>query len=129
MIAYVGRLPEGVYARVDGEFVPVIQRGDVLDGLTAQNFFLSDNGVSEDQIALRINFGLTTNNITNKKVYLISVVRLGDVNLDGLVNFSDISPFIGLLATRRFQLEADIDENGRVDFLDISPFIGVLSGQ
>lgn len=129
MIAYVGRLPEGVYARVDGEFVPVIQRGDVLDGLTAQNFFLSDNGVSEDQIALRINFGLTPNNITNKKVYLISVVRLGDVNLDGLVNVSDISPFIGLLATGRFQLEADIDENGRVDFLDISPFIGVLSGQ
>ena len=54
-------------------------------------------------------------------------VLLGDVNLDGIVNFLDISPFISRLSSGEFQLEADVDENGRVDFLDISPFIGILS--
>ena len=58
-----------------------------------------------------------------------STVRLGDVSLDGTVNFLDISPFIAALSTGEFQAEADIDQNGMVNFLDISPFIGLLSGQ
>ena len=53
---------------------------------------------------------------------------LGDVNLDGTVDFLDISPFIVLLSTGMLQAEADIDGNGAVDFLDISPFIVILSG-
>ena len=54
-------------------------------------------------------------------------VLLGDVSLDGTVDFLDISPFITVLSTGEFQVEADIDESGVVDFLDISPFIGILS--
>jgi hypothetical protein len=54
---------------------------------------------------------------------------LGDVNLDGVVSFLDIAPFIGLLTSNSFQLEADIDGNGVVSFLDIAPFIGLLSAQ
>jgi len=53
---------------------------------------------------------------------------LGDVNLDEVVDFLDISPFITLLSTGEFQTEADIDGSGSVDFLDISPFITILSG-
>ena len=53
---------------------------------------------------------------------------LGDVNLDGVVDFLDISLFITVLATGGFQEEADIDGNGAVDFLDISGFILILSG-
>ena len=53
---------------------------------------------------------------------------LGDVNLDGVVNFLDISPFINVLSAQAFQAEADIDGNGEVDFFDISPFIALLSG-
>ena len=52
---------------------------------------------------------------------------LGDVNRDGLVDFSDISPFIVLLSSGNFQLEADITKNSIVDFFDISPFINLLS--
>lgn len=52
---------------------------------------------------------------------------LGDVNMDGVVDFLDISPFITILATNGFQLEADIDLNGTVDFLDIGPFVLFLS--
>jgi len=54
---------------------------------------------------------------------------LGDVNMDGAVDFLDISPFIALLSTQQFQLEADINEDGAVNFLDISPFIALLSSQ
>ena len=52
---------------------------------------------------------------------------LGDVNLDGNVNFLDISPFIALLANGGFQTEADINGDGMVSFLDIAPFIAILS--
>ena len=52
---------------------------------------------------------------------------LGDVNVDGKVDYLDIAPFIGLLAAGTFQAEADVNESGEVNFLDISPFIGILS--
>ena len=52
---------------------------------------------------------------------------IGDVNLDGMINFLDISPFIGVLSMPEFQAEADINEDGEVNFSDISPFIILLS--
>ena len=54
-------------------------------------------------------------------------VLLGDVNLDGTVNFLDISSFIALLTTGDFQMEGDVNKDGSVNFLDISPFILILS--
>jgi hypothetical protein len=51
----------------------------------------------------------------------------GDINQSGAVDFLDISPFIGLLSSGGFQVEADLNEDNAVDFLDISPFIAVLS--
>ena len=54
---------------------------------------------------------------------------LGDVNLDGVADFPDISPFIAVLSAGAFQDEADIDRNGVVDFSDIAPFIRILGGQ
>ena len=54
--------------------------------------------------------------------------QLGDVNLDSMVNFLDISAFIAVLSGDLFQAEADCDENGMVDFDDIAPFIAILSG-
>ncbi len=56
-------------------------------------------------------------------------VLLGDVNLDGVVDFLDISPFIASLTSDQYQAEADVNEDGFVNFLDIAPFIGVLSTQ
>ncbi len=60
--------------------------------------------------------------------FVVESCMLGDINLDGVVNFLDISPFIGLLTSNSWQCEADINEDGVVSFLDISPFIGLLSG-
>lgn len=53
---------------------------------------------------------------------------LGDVDLNGQVNFLDISPFIKVLANGEFQAEADSDLSGAVNFLDINPFIQILAG-
>lgn len=53
---------------------------------------------------------------------------LGDVNLDGIINLLDISPFVELLANNNYLFAADVNEDGTVDFLDIAPFIGLLSG-
>ena len=63
---------------------------------------------------------------TDQTVVGMPVLK-GDVNLDGSVTFLDISPFIQILSSNGFQLEADCDCDGDVDFLDISPFIDILA--
>ena len=51
-------------------------------------------------------------------------VLKGDVNMDGMINFLDISPFILALASPEgAPAEADCNCDGMVNFLDISPFI------
>ena len=55
-------------------------------------------------------------------------VLKGDVNMDGVVDFFDIQPFIDVLSGGGSQAEADVDCNGVVDFFDIQPFINVLAG-
>ena len=51
---------------------------------------------------------------------------LGDVSLDGVVDFFDIQPFIDVLLGDAYLTEADIDQNAVVDFFDIQPFIDIL---
>jgi hypothetical protein len=58
-----------------------------------------------------------------------SAFLLGDVDLNGTVDFLDIAPFIAILSSGSFQAEADCDLSGVVDFLDIAPFISILMGQ
>ena len=74
------------------------------------------------------NVGFLSDFITSTIGGSVSIV-LGDVNVDGGVNFLDISPFIAALLTGTFQAEADVDQNGSVNFLDIAPFVLVLRGQ
>ena len=54
---------------------------------------------------------------------------LGDVNGDGVVDFSDIPSFISVLQSGDFLDEADINGDGRVDFADIPFFIDLLIAQ
>ena len=53
----------------------------------------------------------------------------GDVNLDGVVDFSDIPAFITVLSVGGFQAEADTNQDGTVDFSDIPAFIDILISQ
>lgn len=55
-------------------------------------------------------------------------VLLGDINQDEAINFVDIGPFINILGSSGFSLEADINQDGVVNFLDIGPFVAILSG-
>lgn len=82
-----------------------------------------DNVIAPEGINLQVNY---SNSVVSLSV--IDDVLLGDVNMDGTVNFLDISSFISLLSSGMFKDEADIDRNGVVNFLDISPFISILSG-
>ena len=54
---------------------------------------------------------------------------LGDVNGDGVVDFSDIPSFIAVLQEGNFLDAADINGDGVVDFSDISFFIDLLINQ
>ena len=55
-------------------------------------------------------------------------VLLGDINMDGTIDFLDIAPFVALLTVGDFKAEADLNQSGNVDFLDISPFVALFSG-
>ncbi len=100
-------------------------------------FFNGDqvDGVPNDtivEVSFQSPFG--SGNAVDFSLQRISVINsgpvlLGDVNLDGEVNFFDIAPFIQLLSSAGFQAEADIDQNNAINFFDIAPFIGLLSGQ
>ena len=52
---------------------------------------------------------------------------LGDANQDGVVNFLDISPFITLLSSEDYLVEADTNQDGFLNFLDINPLINILA--
>jgi len=90
-----------------------------------RNTFFNLNGAGTDinrfdnsQLALNI-FEFATS----------GAVLLGDVDMNGVVDFADIVPFIAILQAGTFQAEADINEDGVVDFADIPLFIVILQGQ
>ena len=59
----------------------------------------------------------------------MSAVILGDVDMNGVVDFLDIPAFIAVLQAGAFKAEADIDQDEVVNFLDIPAFIAILVAQ
>ena len=80
--------------------------------------------ISNDTLSIE----LEPSSITMLEIDSLADVILGDVNIDGVVDFSDIGPFIRLLSTGSFLLEADINGDGMIDFSDIGGFISLLAG-
>ena len=104
-------LPPGPDGRINNFFLGVSSTEPI-----GRITFLENDG--SDDIAIR-DFRFAT---------AIAIPELlGDVNLDGAVDFLDIAPFISILSGADYQAEADINEDGDVNFLDISPFIALLS--
>ena len=90
-----------------------------------RNTFFNLNGAGSDinrfdNAQLALNFFEFTS---------LETTLLGDVNLDGGVDFFDIAPFIALLSSNAFQAEADINLDLSVDFFDIAPFVTILAGE
>ena len=109
---------------------PDQSRGSALGSIPFVNFTFVADGVT-DQISFDISNGTGTGNAVIK-AFSLSVpsnsdeILLGDVNLDGRVDFSDIPAFVTVLLAGEFQVEADCDENGIFDFMDISAFVDIL---
>ena len=105
------------------------------------NLSYTSNGLSSTELVSQFISGPTfdlsglrfdTNDLLNIRFELddFSVVDglPGDVNLDGIVNFFDITAFVGVLTSSGYQRAADVNCDQVVDFLDIPPFINVLQG-
>ena len=53
---------------------------------------------------------------------------VGDVNSDGVLDLLDILPFVELILSDQYQLEADINLDQEVDLTDVNPFVELLIG-
>ncbi|MDB2686104.1 glycosyl hydrolase [Mariniblastus sp.] len=99
--------------------------GDTFDIITAASI----NGTfSEVVMPANTNLAVNYSNTVVQIEVLGGEGLLGDVNRDNVVDFSDIAPFIRLLASGQYQEEADVDRDGDVSFSDIAPFIVLLQG-
>ena len=125
-----------------GSEVNILGEQFFIDGLEldtlelGQAFTIFDRDVTLSGILAdgqQFSFELNSNSLIGQDFFdpnatvTVTLTKPGDVNRDGFVNFSDISPFIDLLSSQEFQFEADLDRNGVVDFFDISPFIELLA--
>ena len=101
-----------------------IRDGDLTGGLGDRlALWLTGDSANGTQAFFYIdNFEVLTNSDVSGPVVL------GDVDLNGTVNFADIAGFIGVLSAGNYQAEADCDLNGMVNFTDIAPFIAILAG-
>ena len=150
-IAFTANLRTGTGTAVDasnttalftsaaGQLRQVVRAGDLItvtlpggagtqDRIVA-NIDFSNSGLNDAGIlAFRLIFTDGSQGIFTTDANSGSVL-LADVNLDGVVNFLDIAPFIMRLASGVFLAEADINQDGIINFLDIAPFIQVLTNQ
>ena len=103
------------------------------------NAALPEGGAPTFDDFLNGGVGLNSSTQAPSMQYIVSEVTLeatmermtlkGDVNMDGIVNFLDISPFIiALSSPEGAPDEADCNCDGVVNFLDISVFINILAG-
>ena len=58
----------------------------------------------------------------------LPVLLPGDVNGDGVVDGSDVQPFVDVLTVGAYHAQADINGDGIVDGLDIQPFVDIITG-
>jgi len=98
--------------------------GQTFDIITANSVTGTfGNVIAPPGMNVQVNYSSSAVSVT-----LVDDVLLGDVNLDSVVNFSDIPAFISVLTSGEFQSEADCDQNGFVSFADIPVFIAILIG-
>ena len=118
----------------DGSIEYVVTSSDILGepgphGLAV--FRALDIGVSPISPLAAISYGVVDNDDPKGVGGSVDVFNclLGDVDLNGVVNFADIPVFIAVLQSGVFQCEADVDQNGVVNFADIPVFIDILIRQ
>lgn len=126
---------------INGNDIPVAAAGK---GIDDEEFGLIDDGLISREVDIPLEFLNDGQNqlrltftgggfISSTALVVTSTppdtILLGDVDLDGAVNFLDIPAFITLLIAGDYQAEADINIDDVVDFADIPLFIDILVGQ
>jgi len=126
----VNFLPQGSFLTFSGSVFEGLAADEFMDlsiegtpvalgsGVTQFQFRVSDEsipGAQQTTLQLIVNYDVVNNLI------------LGDVNLDGVVDFSDIPAFIGVLIAGTYLEEGDTNQDGLVTFADIGPFIQILT--
>lgn len=109
--ASLGNVTQNADGTWDWEFTPNQQYSNAPVTITA-----TDSGGQTQQVTFNID--------VTPAPFL-----LGDMNQDGVIDFSDIPSFISILQNGSFLDEADINRDGVVDFGDISFFIELLINQ
>jgi murein tripeptide amidase MpaA len=139
-----------VYARHDGgNWVTLWENptAETADNLWIyQDFDISATADNQAAVYIRWSLGPTDSgwaycgwNIDDVRVYATACAeRLGDVDCDGLLGFSDINPFVQLLVDPSGwsqqrpwcpALNGDTSGDGVVNFGDINPFVTLLTSQ
>ena len=77
---------------------------------------------------LLTNPGLESGTSGERLPFPWQLTLVGDVDLNGRVDFGDIPAFIAVLQSGGYQIEADANEDGELDFADIPPFIQIIQG-
>ena len=134
-----------IYVNEDGSGDDVWQ----LDPTTGQAVFIANGigsetagikdisnlvGFEQGSVFLTNSYNGSATNGSNGSLYMLVSptavvdILLGDVNQDGVVNLLDVTPFVELLSSSTFQLEADVNQDGVFDLLDVSGFIAILTG-
>jgi len=104
--------------------------GTLSDGSTFSNLLDPvTSGLNFDPEFGEILPGVASSSATVTVTLVEPNVLLGDCNLDGVVDFSDIPPFIAILSAEDFLAQADCNEDEVVDFDDIPAFIAILISQ
>ena len=111
----------------------------IADGLSTETSGIIDIsflvGFEPGSILLTNSYDGNSANGNNGSVYMLvsptanmlPKILLGDVNLDGVVNLLDVTPFVDLISAGTFQLEGDTNEDGVVNLLDVDAFVDILT--
>lgn len=116
-----------------------ISPGDTFDFTTivpdGVDFFLLNGIAQDDEIPATgpplFAFGIDFESedvVSELSVYSLAELILGDLNRDGATNLLDVDPFIDVVSSGDYQVEADCNEDGVVNLLDVDFFIAILGG-
>ncbi len=110
-----------------GELTKVIARNDALDGKTVQSVGIGYEQIDGDAIAMLVSF---TDN--SRGIYLATypVDRLGDLDADGDIDFTDADLFtqvlLGSPADPAHAARADMNDDGAANGRDLPMFAEAL---
>ena len=97
--------------------------GDGFGGSVSSAGDINGDGVADFFVGATVG---GANNGGYARVFVSQIILLGDCNLDGVVDFSDIAPFVEILQAGSFLVQADCNQDDAVNFADIPAFIEIL---